>query len=43
LLRRVDGRSFVVTAGFNDAAQGINQTRVWGLMERAEALLAKTR
>lgn len=43
LLGRDDGRRFVVTAGFNDPVNGIDQAAVWHLMERVETMLATTR
>ena len=42
LLRRADGRRFVVTAGFNDPAVDVDQGRAWELVERIEALLSRT-
>ncbi len=42
LLRRSDGRRFVVTAGFNDPRFGVDQARAWALIGRVEALLAKS-
>lgn len=41
LLRRADGRQFVLTAGFNDPAAGIDQNAAWAVTDRAESLLAQ--
>jgi hypothetical protein len=43
LLRRADGRDFVLTLGFNNPVAGIDQGAAWAVAERAEALLAKER
>ncbi len=42
LLRRADGRRFVVTAGFNDPTSDIDQALAWELVGRVEALLSRT-
>lgn len=39
LLERADGRTFVVTAGFNDPEAYINQGLVWQVLPRVEGLL----
>ncbi len=39
LLERADGRTFVVTAGFNDPEAYINQGAVWRLLPGVEGLL----
>ena len=42
LLRRADGRRFVVTAGFNDPANYVDQTAAYGLALRTIDLLAES-
>lgn len=39
LVRRDDGRSFVVTAGFNDPTVGVDRDAAWRLMQRVPPLL----
>jgi beta-lactamase class A len=41
LLERADGRTFVVTAGFNDPAAYVNQSAVYGALPLAADLLAR--
>lgn len=43
LLRRADGRRFVLTAGFNDPTREIDQAAAWSIVERAESLLGRER
>ena len=42
LLRRRDGRVFVVTGGFNDPANDVDQNAAWEALKQAAALLART-
>lgn len=43
LLEREDGRTFVVTAGFNDRVRYVDQGAVWGVLGEVEGVMESTR